>query len=175
MARLLVPLLYKFRVVIAIPSLYINTTSGLVQGIVRATSPNVAQFLGIPFAEQPIGARRWLPPSPKSRDTSVINATNFGHACPQFEADANVAPNLFLTDAPEFNIHPQNYQGEDCLSVNVWTPWNETQNQGETDASLPVIAWIYGGGFYSGGGTVPYQDPSLWVERSGKHIVVGIK
>ncbi|KAF1954432.1 alpha/beta-hydrolase, partial [Byssothecium circinans] len=41
-------------------------------------------------------------------------------------------------------------------------------------ASLPVIAWLYGGGFYTGGANVPYQNPIQWVERSQKHIVVSI-
>lgn len=167
--------IFQFQTVVAVRSLNIDTTSGTVQGFIDDTTPNVAQFLGIPFAEQPIGTRRWLPPAPKLKENGTIDATKLGHACPQFEVDVDTAPNVWLTDAPEFVIYPSNYQGEDCLSVNVWTPWNETQCPGDTTELLPVIAWIYGGGFQTGSGTVPYQIPSSWIERSGKHIVVGIK
>jgi acetylcholinesterase len=159
----------------AIGSLRVDTTSGVVEGFVSDTNPNVAQFLGIPFAEQPVGSLRWLPPSPLSASTKyvTINATRFGLSCPQYEDDVSVAPNLYTVDAPEFNIHPQAYQGEECLSLNVWTPLG--RNHTDTTELFPVIAWIYGGGYYAGGGNVPYQNPAPWIERSGKHIVVGIK
>ncbi|KAF1850644.1 alpha/beta-hydrolase [Cucurbitaria berberidis CBS 394.84] len=164
----------QFQTVAAIRSLTIDTTSGSVQGFICDKTPNVAQFLGIPFAEPPVGARRWLPPSPKSREEGKIDATSFGPSCPQFEIDASVEPSVYLIDAPEFNITPKDDQNEDCLSINVWTPWDETQNQGDATESLPVIVWLYGGGFTGGGATSPYYNPTSWIERSGKHIVVGI-
>lgn len=159
----------------ALNCLDVDTTSGHVQGFVVETSPNVAQFLGIPFAEQPLGPRRWLPPAPKSRQNETIQAKQFGHACPQPQSDENVPPNIWLTDAPEFMITPEDYQGEDCLSVNVWAPWAADHDLKHEVKLLPVIVWLYGGGFQTGGGTVPYQNPSSWIERSRKHIVVGIK
>lgn len=167
---LVVALLLAFtqlRTASAVSSLTIETTSGPVTGLINGTTPNVAQFLGIPFAEQPVGERRWLPATLKSREDS-IDATRFGHACPQFEGNTS---NVWRKDAPEF-LTPANTTGEDCLSVNVWAPWKQTQNSSEL---LPVIAWIYGGGFQTGAGNIPYQIPAPWVERSQKHIVVGIK
>lgn len=156
-------------------SLDIETTSGIVQGFVDQTTPHVAQFLGIPFAEQPVGPLRWLPPLRKLKESGITQAKRFGHACPKPESDENMPPNIYVTDAPEFLISPQSYQGEDCLSVNVWLPWNESQSKVNDTTSLPVLVWLYGGGFTAGGGTVPYQNPSQWIERSKKHIVVGIK
>ena len=149
----------------SVGSLTIETTSGPVTGLINGTTPKVAQFLGIPYAEPPVAERRWLPSIPKSREDG-IDATRFGLSCPQFEGNAS---NVWHTDAPEF-ITPANTTGEDCLFVNVWAPWK--QNGSEL---LPVIAWIYGGGFQTGGGNIEYQNPSRWIERSQKHIVVGIK
>ncbi|KAF2792057.1 para-nitrobenzyl esterase [Melanomma pulvis-pyrius CBS 109.77] len=148
----------------AVSSLTIETTSGPVTGLINGTTPNVAQFLGIPYAEPPVRERRWLPSILKSREDH-IDATRFGQNCPQFEGNAS---NIWNTDAPEFNI-PGNPKGENCLFANVWAPWNSNNTE-----KLPVIAWIYGGGFQSGGGDVEYQIPSRWIERSQKHIVVGI-
>lgn len=162
----------------AVSSLKIDTTSGTVQGGVDSITPNVAHFLGVPFAEQPLGKRRWLPSIPKARENITIDATTFGPACSQFEGEGD---SVWLTDAPEFVITPRNHSGEDCLSVNVWAPWqgakegNCTEKAYETQEKLPVLAWIHGGSFQTGGANVPYQDPSRWVQRSGKHIVVGIQ
>jgi acetylcholinesterase len=155
----------------AVSSLNLNTSSGPIQGFTDDVTPNVAQFFSIPFAEQPIGARRWLPPSPKSRANETLQATDLGPACPQFEGNA---PNIWQTDAPEFSISPRDYQGEECLNLNVWAPW-QCQDEKDEAELLPVVVWIYGGGFVTGGPTVAYQNPARWVERTGEHIVVGIK
>ncbi|KAF2731340.1 para-nitrobenzyl esterase [Polyplosphaeria fusca] len=148
----------------AISTLTVETTSGPVTGLINGTTPNVAQFLGIPFAEPPVGERRWLPSVAKSRD-GHIDATRFGLGCPQFQGNGS---SVWATDAPQFNT-PANTTGEDCLSVNIWAPWQHNGTEG-----LPVIAWIYGGAFQTGAGNIEYQNPSQWIERSQKHIVVGI-
>lgn len=168
--------LTQFSIAHALSSLKIETSSGTVQGAIDSITPAVAHFLGVPFAEQPVGKRRWLPSIRKSKENGTIDAANFGPACPQFELDGD---SVYLTDAVEFNITPRNYTGEDCLSVNVWAPWKEDGNctggASEVEEKLPVFAWIHGGSFQTGSATVPYQNPSRWVQRSGKHIVVGIK
>jgi acetylcholinesterase len=159
--------LLQARAVCAVSSLTIETTVGPVTGLINGTTPHVAQFLGIPFAEPPVGERRWLPAIAKSREES-IDATRFGLGCPQYTGDGQ---SVWATDAPEFNT-PPNTTGEDCLSINVWTPWGMSQNSSEL---LPVIVWIYGGGFQSGAGNILYQNPSPWIERTQEHIVVSVK
>jgi acetylcholinesterase len=163
--------LAQLRPVIAIDCLTADTTSGQVQGFVNETTPNVVQFLGVPFAEAPVGARRWLPAEPKSKEYGLINATRFGPSCPQWETDVDFQPTVYTVDAPNFNPTPLNYQSEDCLSLNIWAPYHEK----DVTKPLPVLLWLYGGGFGAGGGNVPYQNPAPWVEKSGKHIVVSIK
>jgi len=168
----------KFPVFLALPcahalsSLIVDTSSGVFQGTVDGTTPNVVQFLGIPYAEPPIGAKRWLPALPKSRANGhIVNATKFGPSCPQYQTNK---PTTWITDAPEFNIEPRDYQSEDCLSVNIWAPWQNIMRH-EKVTQLPVVVWIHGGSFQTGGAATPYHNPSRWVERSGEHIVVAIK
>jgi acetylcholinesterase len=159
-----------FRVTHATTCLNVNTTSGAVEGFVNAAHSNVAQFLGIPFAEPPTGARRWLPPLPKAREHGTINATSFGPSCPQYRADPALAPNAYNVDVLQFSPDPLEYQSEDCLSLSIWAPKESVASD-----ALPVIIWLYGGGFGEGGTNAPYQNPAPWIERSQKHIVVSIK
>ncbi|KAI1527174.1 PnbA Carboxylesterase type B [Pyrenophora tritici-repentis] len=154
----------------AVDSLTVETTSGSVQGFTDDLTPNVAQYLGIPFAEPPVGARRWLPPAPKCRENQTIKATALRPACPQAQGNTS---NVWRTDAPEFLTQPPEYQSEDCLNLNVWAPLEQCTDESEKKL-LPVLIWIYGGGYTSGGANVPYQIPARWVERTGEHIVVAI-
>lgn len=156
--------LLQLRPARAVSSLTVGTTSGPVTGLINETAPNVAQFLGIPYAEPPVGKRRWLPSIAKSKVKS-IDATKFRLSCPQFEGNSS---NVWITDAPEF-VTPAGTVGEDCLFVNIWAPWNKSGEK------IPVIVWIHGGGFQTGGGNIEYQNPPMWIERSQKHIVVGIR
>lgn len=166
-------LIYSLPLAHAVSSLWVETTAGVVHGSIDPITPNVAQFLGVPYAEQPLGARRWLPPIPAAGRNDTIEATNFGPACPQFEGNKDTT---WLVDAPEFKIVPRDYMGEDCLSVNLWVPWtSEISCNQRPENPLPVIAWIHGGSFQTGGASIPYQNPARWVQRSKKHIVVGIK
>jgi acetylcholinesterase len=146
----------------AVSSLSIQTDIGTITGTTQWQYPDVAQFLGVPFAEPPIGNLRWLPPSPKSPIGS-FDASQQSPACPQFESSI---PSVYNTDAREFLIIP-GLTSEDCLTLNIWAPLNATE-------PLPVLVWIYGGGFQTGGGNIGYQIPTAWVQRSQKHIVVGI-
>ncbi|KAF3049876.1 hypothetical protein E8E11_000107 [Didymella keratinophila] len=57
---------------------------------------------------------------------------------------------------------------EDCLNLAVWAPIHIP------DEGLPVLFFMTGGGFSLGGVELPWQIPSLWVERSKSHIVVSI-
>jgi acetylcholinesterase len=167
--------LLQLQTVRAVNCLDVDTTSGPVRGFINRTNSNVAQFLGIPFAEPPTGARRWLPAVRKTRDYRVINATRFGPSCPQWETDVQVEPNVYTVDVPNFTPTPLDYQSEDCLSLNIWAPYEDKKGEAHAKKYLPVLLWLYGGGYTTGGGNVPYQNPTPWVQKSGKHIVVSIK
>jgi acetylcholinesterase len=134
----------------ALNSLVVSTSSGLVFGGIDSDTPDVVHFLGVPYAEPPIRARRWLPAVRKTAECGkFIDATEFDPACPQYHSDA---PSTWLTDAPENQIFPEDYQDEDCLSVNVWAPWRDNAT-----AALPVVAWIHGGSFQTGKSNILYS------------------
>ncbi|RAK95854.1 carboxylesterase, type B [Aspergillus ibericus CBS 121593] len=143
-------------------SLRIQTSSGVIQGGVNGTYPAVRQFLGIPFAQAPVGNRRWLPPQELNKSDSIIDATTMPPACPQ----GSTAMSPFGRFAPETLI--AGGTSEDCLTLSVWAP-----NNAKSD--LPVIVWIYGGEFTSGGTDTPAWIPSQWIQRTQEHIVVSIQ
>lgn len=110
-----------------------QTTEGTVRGkVVRVLDKVVEQYLGIPFAEPPVGQRRFKPPLPKKPWEGIVDATAANMACPQVLVEGVSLGNLSFT--------------EDCLYLNVWAP------EGATGRSYrrPVLVWIHGGGFTFG-------------------------
>ncbi|KAL2067509.1 hypothetical protein VTL71DRAFT_1934 [Oculimacula yallundae] len=163
-----------------------HTSSGHLHGFVNPAFPDVHQFLGIPFAHQPVGARRFLPPSRFYSHSSIVNATNIGVACPQQLLDTTPLLNgsVFASNGgnrTEFFPDPKNSSGfgEECLTLNVWAPARSTstcaeQESGTEKEGLPVIIWYFGGGFIQGGTSALYFNPQSWVQRSQEHIVVTV-
>lgn len=119
-----------------------QTGAGSVSGIVQN---GIHIFKGIPFAAPPVGELRWKAPQPVQSWTGVRKCDTFGASPMQ----ASPAP--FSMWSEEFLIRKEPIS-EDCLYLNVWT--------GSTSANkkLPVLVWIYGGGFVSGGSNVPIYD-----------------
>ena len=117
--------------------------SGAVQG---ALATDVVSYKGLPFAAPPVGDLRWRPPQPVAPWSGVRQATTFGHECMQA---ADQAP---LTTTPS----------EDCLYLNVWHP---RSSAGNASAKLPVMVWIYGGGYISGGSSLTIHDGAQFAKQ----------
>lgn len=147
-------------------ALQVSTTSGQIQGKVDPSLPNVRQFLGIPFAKSPTVDRRWVAPELLDQPDAQISAVELPPSCMQSLSTSS--PSVYNKDVLEFNLQGLNRTGaisEDCLTASVWAP---TNNQ----TGLPVLIYVYGGGFQTGGQDVPYQIPAQWVNRTQDHIVV---
>ncbi|MCL2897315.1 carboxylesterase/lipase family protein [Brenneria tiliae] len=100
-------------------------------GIAGTTRQGVDAFKGVPFAAPPLGELRWQPPQPAPRWTGIRPAAAYGKDCMQ---------EPFPGDAAPLGVG----FSEDCLTVNVWRP-------ADARGPLPVMVWIYGGGFVNGG------------------------
>lgn len=105
----------------------VRTEAGYLRG---ATSGPASVFLGVPYAEAPVGSRRFGPPARRSPWDGVRDAFHYGPTAPQ--------PGRAVTIIPEPVL-----AGDDCLNLNVFTP-------DVGGGGLPVLVWIHGGGFVAG-------------------------
>ncbi|KAI9155007.1 chlorogenic acid esterase precursor [Paramyrothecium foliicola] len=158
--------------------LTVRTSTGAFTGLIDPEFPLTRQWRAIPFAEPPVGSRRWLPPQKISRNSKHRYSTKFPASCPQFVSAAESMWNLPLTKGNLIYNGAQNDSSglvgeatsEDCLYLAIWAPAAaQIPKQG-----LPVLFFMTGGGFTIGGIELPWQIPTSWVERSQSHIVVSI-
>jgi para-nitrobenzyl esterase len=120
----------------------IHTDNGTVRG---QAADGVESWKGIPFAAPPVGPLRWRAPQPAAKWTGARDATQYSPDCMQKPFPSDAAP-LGTTPA------------EDCLYANVWRP---TGAKGK----LPVLVWIYGGGFVNGGASPPTYAGANMAEK----------
>lgn len=112
-------------------------------------------FKGIPYALQPTGERRWQVAKPEPDSRLVREAKYFGHSAIQFRSQGNAA-SLY-------------HQGEDCLTLNVWTAAD-----GMRTARRPVMVWIHGGSYVSDGTVNPRNWGDKFVEAHPEVVFVSI-
>lgn len=117
---------------------------------------SVARFLGIPFAEPPVGRRRFAAPEPRAPWDGELDAGAYG-ATPQRVADRRAL-------IPEPSI-----AGKDTLSLNVWTP-----SPGQA-ASLPVLVCIHGGGYTTGSPASPWYDGTAFARDGVVAVTVAYR
>ncbi len=114
----------------------VKTRLGVVEGKDDGT---VRSFLGIPYGAPPVGNLRWKPPVPAAKWKGVRPAKEFGAHCMQ----GRVFGDMNFRDSGG---------SEDCLSLNVWVPSKSAAGK------LPVMVWIYGGGYVAGTTSEARQD-----------------
>jgi para-nitrobenzyl esterase len=132
-----------------------------------AAQAQVTGFLGIPFAEPPVGALRWQAPQPLRSPPGKREARQFAAAC--YQDDYNI--DWYRKVGAAFGADPARFRNppfsEDCLYLNIWTP------APGRDARLPVMVWIHGGANRAGWSFEPnYLGENL--AARGNLVVVSI-
>ena len=124
------------------PPSRVKVEGGLVQG---TSDSGITVFKGIPFAAPPVDDLRWRAPQPVSKWDTVLQADTF-------------AP------GPIQGWNPPSGKSEDCLYLNIWTPAKYSNDR------IPVLVWIYGGGF-NGGSTAEPNYNGEHLARKGVVLV----
>ena len=109
----------------------------------------VKTWLGIPYAKPPVGKLRWRAPEPLKPSDKTFDAKKFGFSAMQTIDEHEAA-----------SVNPQS---EDCLTLNIWKH-SEKKN-------LPVMVFIHGGGFQTGGTSDPLYNGSNFAAANDVVIV----
>ena len=129
-------------------TLQVQTKYGILEGFEQ---DGVKKFLGVPFAQAPVGELRWKAPQPLQAWDGIREAKQFG--------DDPMQPNIF---------GDMSFRGparsEDCLYLNIWTTATTTAD------ALPVLIYFNGGGLMAGSGSEPRYDGS----SIAKEGVIGV-
>lgn len=129
-------------------------------GILESSAPpanGVRAFKGIPFAKPPVGDLRWREPQPVEKWSGVRKADEFGPRCMQRTGPG--ADYWFRSSG----------MSEDCLYLNVWTPAKSEKER------LPVLVYIYGGGFQNGDGSEPRYDGASMASKGIVAVTVNYR
>lgn len=144
----------------AAPHPEVQTLAGRVRGRWRETTApgsgprgyvRSAAFLGIPFAEAPVGELRFAAPVPKAPWEGVFDAAEFGATAQRGD------PGVTLIPEPSI-------EGDSTLNVNVYTPVipaadpERSTGPGAEAAGMPVLVYIHGGGYFAGSPASPWYD-----------------
>jgi para-nitrobenzyl esterase len=135
----------------------VNTNAGKVAGFKEG---NINVFKGIPFAAPPVGDLRWKAPQKVQAWSGVKDCLQFGASPVQGE------PIPFMCWSEEFLI-PKKPIDEDCLYLNVWAK--------SSPVKKPVLVYIYGGGFMSGGAGCAIYDGKEMAEKDVVFVTINYR
>ncbi|KAJ8676386.1 hypothetical protein QAD02_012173 [Eretmocerus hayati] len=150
--------------------LVVQTSTGLMRGFSRYTHEHdVHVYLGVPFAKPPVGELRFRKPQPLDPWHGILNATTMPNSCIQERYE------YFPGFEGEEMWNPNTNVSEDCLYMNIWVPkrprlrhkggGNGEGNIGNGNG-MPILVWIYGGGYMTGTATLDIYDADIMAARS---------
>jgi para-nitrobenzyl esterase len=135
-----------------------QTTAKVEQGALQGTKEaGLTVYRGVPFAAPPMGDLRWRAPQPAAKWEGVRKADTFAPQCVQ----GGFGP------PPEPGKGPA--MSEDCLYLNVWTPAKSLT------AKVPVLVWIYGGGFNGGATSIPTYSGEVLARKGVVLVSIGYR
>lgn len=142
----------------------VRTRLGTLAGLDASQATGTYAWLGVPYAQAPVGSLRWMPPVAPAAWKGARTAQKFGASCAQAGRFYSPAPN----DAP-FGLAVRDSIGkpvgsEDCLTLNIWRPAN-------TRTRLPVIVFIHGGSNISGYTADPIYDGAALAKKVDAVVV----
>ena len=133
-------------------SLAVTTANGVFVG---QRDSSLLAFKGIPYAVQPTGDRRWQVAKPEPDSRLVREAKYFGHSSIQSRSEGNAA-----------SLYPQ---GEDCLTLNIWTAADGMRRD-----HRPVMVWIHGGSYVCNGTANPRDWGNAFVKAHPDVVMVSV-
>lgn len=139
----------------------VTVDGGMISGTLNKTG-DVHIFRGIPFAAPPVGGFRWKAPQPVRPWAGVRKCDAFG------ASPVQAAPRPFGPWSAEFLV-PAQPISEDCLYLNVWSGAKTAREK------RPVVVWIYGGGFTSGGSACPVYDGEATAQKGVVFVSVNYR
>ncbi|KAG9227782.1 hypothetical protein CCMSSC00406_0000572 [Pleurotus cornucopiae] len=126
----------------------------------KQTYPNTNAFLGIPYAEPPVGRRRFRAPAPLN--THRVSLETRGNV-----VDATNNPAPCIPGQHRLDDAGNRVGDEDCLKVNIWAPVGAKKGD-----NLPVLFYIHGGGYIDG--TPAHWPFDEWVDRNPNVVIVSV-
>lgn len=141
---------------------------GKVQGHRFADGSSVIEFLGIRYAESPVGELRWAPPRPY-----ISTSSGWGDEEDEETEIFRANERIICTQPDSFLVASNSTKTEDCLRVNVWVKSETLERARAQPGSVqaPVLVFIHGGAFVVGSGLDDYINPKSYAEEHGLILV----
>ncbi|MDS0524286.1 carboxylesterase family protein [Clostridium sp. SHJSY1] len=140
----------------------IEVEGGKITGTLLSDS-KIAIYKGIPYAAPPVGELRWKEPQPVGSWKGVKECIDFGPSGIQQKQIP------FMMWSKEFIIDTSKGYSEDCLTLNVWTKTESTASK------RPVIVYIHGGGFVSGGSSCDVYDGEAMANKDVVYVSINYR
>ena len=151
----LLSLLLMSNILLAQKTVRTTIKNGAIEGL-HDTEKGLHLFLGVPYAQPPVGDLRWKAPQPAKNWSGVKATKTFGNTPMQ----TNVFGDMEYRSSDK---------SEDCLYLNVWAPAEKGEEK------LPVLVYFYGGGYVAGDGSEPRYDGASMARKGVVTVTVNYR